>query len=150
MQAATIDRTQCITPPEVVEVGRFSSVFWSTGYTHEMVIRPNFLPSRVFYRRVKKRGFLSSLKGKFNMFLDQESRFHNVAATANRKSRRMAAKGVAVVSVLAASINSASAAVDAGVTTAIANAGTDGATIGGAVLAVIVGISAFKYLRRAL
>lgn len=49
-----------------------------------------------------------------------------------------------------ASVGVASAAVDAGVTSALATAGTDGATIGGAVLAVIVGIAAFKYLRRAL
>lgn len=112
-----------------MEVGRFSSVFWSNGYDHEMVIRPNFLPSRVFYRRVKNRGFFSSLKGKFTMK-------KNVL--------------VSTVVLLVASVGSASAAVDAGVTTALGTAATDGATIGGAVLAVIVGIAAFKYLRRAL
>lgn len=42
------------------------------------------------------------------------------------------------------------AAVDAGVTTALTTAGTDGATVGSAVLVVIVGIAAFKYIRRAL
>lgn len=42
------------------------------------------------------------------------------------------------------------AAVPADVTTAIETAGTDAATIGGAVLVVIVGIAAFKYMRRAL
>lgn len=49
-----------------------------------------------------------------------------------------------------ASVGVASAAVDAGVTTAISNAGTDGATIGGAILGVLVAIVAFKYLRKAL
>jgi hypothetical protein len=44
----------------------------------------------------------------------------------------------------------ANAALDSGVTTAITNAGSDGATLGGLVLAVIVGIGAFKWLRRAL
>lgn len=42
------------------------------------------------------------------------------------------------------------AAVPADVTTAITGAGTDAAVIGGAVLVVIVGIAAFKWLRRAL
>lgn len=55
-----------------------------------------------------------------------------------------------LVVVSLASVSSAFAAVDAGVTSALSTAGADGATIGGAVLAVIVGISAFKYLRRAL
>jgi len=47
-------------------------------------------------------------------------------------------------------VGSANAAVDAGVTTALTTAGTDGATVGSAVLVVIVGIAAFKYIRRAL
>lgn len=47
-------------------------------------------------------------------------------------------------------VGSASAAVDAAVTTAISGAGTDGATIGAAILVVLVGIIAFKYLRKAL
>lgn len=42
------------------------------------------------------------------------------------------------------------AAVPAAVTTAITDAGTDSATVAGAVLVVIVGIFAFKLLRRAL
>jgi hypothetical protein len=42
------------------------------------------------------------------------------------------------------------AAVDAGVTTALTTAGTDAATVGAAVLVVIVGIFAFKILRKAL
>lgn len=42
------------------------------------------------------------------------------------------------------------AAVPADVTTAISTAGTDAATIGAAVLVAIVGIFAFKLLKRAL
>lgn len=42
------------------------------------------------------------------------------------------------------------AAVPAGVTTAIDTAGADAATIGGAVLVVLIGIAAFKYMRRAM
>jgi len=45
---------------------------------------------------------------------------------------------------------SAFAAVPTEVTTAITAAGTDAAVIGGAVLVVIVGIAAFKYMRRAM
>lgn len=45
---------------------------------------------------------------------------------------------------------SAFAAVPTEVTTAMTEAGTDAAIIGGAVLVVIVGIAAFKYMRRAL
>ncbi len=50
----------------------------------------------------------------------------------------------------AAGIGSASAAIDASVTTALTTAGTDAATIGAAVLVIIVGIYAFKLLRKAL
>lgn len=42
------------------------------------------------------------------------------------------------------------AEVPAAVTTAITTAGTDAAVVGAAVLVVLVGIKAFKYLRRAL
>lgn len=42
------------------------------------------------------------------------------------------------------------AALPTGVESAITGAGTDAATIGGLVLVVIIGIAAFKYLRRAL
>lgn len=45
---------------------------------------------------------------------------------------------------------SAQAAVPEAVTTAITAAGTDASTIGGAVLVVIVGIFAFKWLRKVL
>lgn len=44
----------------------------------------------------------------------------------------------------------AMAEVPAAVNTAITDAGTDAAVIGGLVLVVIVGIAAFKYMRRAL
>ncbi|MFP3890742.1 MAG: major capsid protein [Ralstonia sp.] len=44
----------------------------------------------------------------------------------------------------------ANAAVDPSVTTALTGAGTDAATVGAAVLVVIVGIFAFKMLRKAL
>lgn len=44
----------------------------------------------------------------------------------------------------------ANAAVPADVTTAITGAGTDAATVGAAVLVVLVGIVAFKWLRKAL
>ncbi|MBI3145639.1 MAG: phage coat protein [Pseudogulbenkiania sp.] len=45
---------------------------------------------------------------------------------------------------------SAMAAVPATVTTALTDAGTDAATVSAAVLVVIVGIAAFKFLRRAV
>lgn len=45
---------------------------------------------------------------------------------------------------------SAFAAVPADVTTALSDATGDAATIGAAVLVLIVGIAAFKYMRRAL
>ena len=49
-----------------------------------------------------------------------------------------------------AMVSNAFAAVPATVSTAISDAGTDGATVGAAVLVVIVGIYAFKLLRKAL
>lgn len=61
---------------------------------------------------------------------------------------RVRLKYAALVPVMAT--GSAFAAVPAGVTTAISDAGTDSVTVAGAVLAVIVGIFAFKLLRRAL
>ncbi len=63
-----------------------------------------------------------------------------------RKSQ-LAATIAAGFSVVA---GSAFAAVPTEVTTAITEAGTDAAVIGGAVLVVIVGIVAFKYMRRAM
>jgi hypothetical protein len=49
-----------------------------------------------------------------------------------------------------AMVESANAALDSSVTTAISTAGSDGAVLGGLVLAVLVGIAAFKWLRRAV
>lgn len=61
------------------------------------------------------------------------------------------AKKFAIGSAIAfAGILPAVAAVDAGVTTALSDAKADGATVGGAVLIVVVAIAAFKYIRRAL
>lgn len=61
------------------------------------------------------------------------------------------AKKFAIGSVIAFSgIVPAMAAVDASVTTALSDAKADGATVGAAVLVVIVAIAAFKYIRRAL
>jgi hypothetical protein len=59
-------------------------------------------------------------------------------------------KSAAVVSVLVLASGVANAAVDVAVTTAITSSGTDSATIGSAVLVVLVGIASFKYMRRAL
>ncbi|MDD5323304.1 MAG: major capsid protein [Methylococcales bacterium] len=44
---------------------------------------------------------------------------------------------------------SANAALSTDVTTAISTAATDGATLGGLILAVLIGIAAFKWLRGA-
>ncbi len=51
---------------------------------------------------------------------------------------------------LVASVSSVNAAVDVGVTTALTDAGTDAATVGAAVLIVLVGVAAFRYIRKAL
>lgn len=56
---------------------------------------------------------------------------------------------VAVVSLGSLFTASAFAAVPAEVTTAISSAGTDAAILGGLVLAVLIGIAAFKWLRSA-
>lgn len=48
------------------------------------------------------------------------------------------------------SVQQAHAALGTDVTTALETAKTDGVAIGGLVLAVIIAIAAFKYLRRAL
>lgn len=60
----------------------------------------------------------------------------------------LAALGVGYLATLASF--GAQAAVAEAVTTAITGAGTDAATVGAAVLVVIVGIKAFKWVRRAL
>lgn len=51
---------------------------------------------------------------------------------------------------LLAAVGSANAALSADITTAITGAGTDAAALGVAVLVVLVGIRAFKWLRKAL
>lgn len=53
----------------------------------------------------------------------------------------------ATLATLAAS--QANAALDPAVTAAISTAGTDGAMLGGLILAVLIGIAAFKWLRSA-
>jgi len=60
------------------------------------------------------------------------------------------AGGLSAGAGLLAVSGAASAAVDAAVSTAISTAGTDAGTVGSAVLVVIVGIYAFKLLRKAL
>lgn len=56
---------------------------------------------------------------------------------------------LAAAGVLTAVAGSASAALPEAVTEKLTEAGTDAALLGGAVLLVIVGISAFKLMRRA-
>lgn len=51
---------------------------------------------------------------------------------------------------VAASTAPAFAAVDAAITTKLTEAGTDAAVIGGAVLVLIIGIAAFKFMRKAV
>lgn len=64
--------------------------------------------------------------------------------------RNVFVRSLGVTAALGVMAQQASAAVDASVTTALDSAGSDAATIGAAVLVVLVGIAAFKYLRRAL
>lgn len=59
-------------------------------------------------------------------------------------------KALFAVSALSAIAGTASAALPPGVTDAIDTAGADAAVIGGAILVVLIGIAAFKYLRKAL
>jgi len=60
-------------------------------------------------------------------------------------------KSVAVVVSMGSlfAMQSANAALDPAVSTAITTAGTDGALLGGLILAVLIGIAAFKWLRGA-
>lgn len=55
-----------------------------------------------------------------------------------------------VLSGLVVTSGSAFAAVPASVTTALTDAATDSVTVAGLALAIIVGIAAFKYMRRAI
>jgi len=58
---------------------------------------------------------------------------------------------VGLVAAIAGVATSAQAAIDtAGVTTALTEAGTAAAAVGAAVLVVVVGIKAFKYIKSAL
>ena len=57
---------------------------------------------------------------------------------------------LAAAGVLSTVAAGASAAVPEAVTSALTGAGTDAATIGGAVLVVLIGIAAFKYMRKAM
>lgn len=59
-------------------------------------------------------------------------------------------KKILFAAALATVAGSASAALPAGVSDAVTAIGTDAATLGGLVLVVVVGIAAFKFLRRAL
>lgn len=52
--------------------------------------------------------------------------------------------------VVVASTAPAFAAVDPAITTKLTEAGTDSAVIGGAVLVLIIGISAFRFMRKAV
>lgn len=54
------------------------------------------------------------------------------------------------VALVVATVGTASAALPEGVTTALADAKTDGLIVAAAVLGVIIAIGAFKYIRRAL
>lgn len=58
--------------------------------------------------------------------------------------------GLASVAMLGVSAGSAFAALPEGVTTALEAAKTDGVAMAGIVLAVIIAIAAFKFIRRAL
>lgn len=60
------------------------------------------------------------------------------------------ARGIAALGLTVAGTMTARAAVPESVTTALDAAAADGITVGGMVLVVVVGIVAFKYLRKAL
>ena len=68
----------------------------------------------------------------------------------NRKFIMLKKQLLAVTGLTLASVGAANAAIPTAVTDAITTAGTDAATVGSAVLVVIVGIKAFKWIRRAL
>lgn len=106
-----------------------ASEFSSTDYAFEQIIRPNNIPSRVFYRTRRKAGFLKSLNRKINMKL-----FNT--------------KILAVSALAVASASSAYAAVPAEVTTALSDAKTDGVTVAGLFLVAVIAIAAFGIMRR--
>lgn len=112
--------------------------FGPIGPAFEQVIRPNILPSRVFYR-VRRSGTSG-----FQLTLNKGILFMNKL---NHRLHGIASKAFVLFLV---GITSASAALPAGVSDALDNAATDGATVGGLVLVVIIGIAAFKLMRRAV
>lgn len=59
-------------------------------------------------------------------------------------------KALFAVGALSGFAATANATLPTGVTDAIDTAGADAAVIGGAILVVLIGIAAFKYLRKAL
>lgn len=65
-----------------------------------------------------------------------------------RKFFQRSSAAVASGSVLL--LQNANAALPTGATTAVTEAGTDAGTLGAAVLVVLIGIAAIKYLRRVL
>jgi hypothetical protein len=69
-----------------------------------------------------------------------------------KKMRKfLTVRSAAVAAAVASFAGSASAAIETtGVTGALTEAGTAAAVVGGAVLVVIVGIKAFKYIRSAM
>lgn len=65
--------------------------------------------------------------------------------------KKIFTRSAAVAAVGLTAAGSASAAIDtAAVTSALTDAGTAAATVGAAVLVVLVGIKAFKYIRSAM
>ncbi|MBP8170684.1 MAG: phage coat protein [Pseudomonas sp.] len=76
-----------------------------------------------------------------------KTQLQNVASGFGRRSRQLAS-GVAASALLIGT--HAHAALPAGVEAAVTEAQTDGVALAGLVLAVIIAIAAFKYIRRAL
>lgn len=76
-----------------------------------------------------------------------KTQLQTVATGFGRRSRQLAS-GVAASVLLIGS--QAHAALPAGVETAVEDAKVDGVALAGLVLAVIIAIAAFKYIRRAL
>jgi hypothetical protein len=62
-------------------------------------------------------------------------------------NRKILASGVTALAFFGLMVEQASATVDL---TAVTGAGTDAASVGAAVLVVLIGIAAFKWIRKAL
>ena len=69
---------------------------------------------------------------------------NQVRKQAEKRARQLGLAGAAFV----AFVNQAMAAVPANVTTALTDAGTDAATVAGVVLIAVVGLVAFRWMRR--